>query len=666
MVLVALIAVAQASLTVEFSSTPLPIALDKLSKATGIQLKAKPVLADEVLLIHLEQAPIGPTLEHIAQSLVAKWETQSDGSLLLVPDQHEKQKRRAEKDRREWKRLLNSLVYVKNRLAEQPNELTAEFVQQTKRQKALEEARRKKAEENNDYSGMFVASTSVEQEPAWRACAAILLSMDPKELFAMQNDEVRVFSDQPTQMQVRFSGAVGQILAKYKSELKLTQPTSELARVRMKIVRWETTASYNVSFDGLEQSGKVIDSGFVRMNDDSVRMKARSDERDKNPLATKEEPIQLPQEVQDARLAYASLDDSRNVTPEMRLRQTQILPLWTERALDPVKWEPTQWDMAAQYLAAARRLHQNLVGTVPEITSYVYRLTGSPVHLPTPSQVLHESSIIKRLNDGFVVTYSDDESERISRYKGRQWLRSCAKAGGLTFDVASEIVAGSTSRYPFINWWGDLLRVQFPSNGPHSPLGLMMSEETLWLWGSLSPANRQNLREGRTINLSSIPNEAKSLIHRCVFWRSGLDVKGDPTELLPNGIDGATLQLRIDESTVFQAWNSKDPTDKPSSFAPADFGRGLGKGNSYWERSAAWYSAKDRFKLGTERNYQIVVMLQPGNIPMTLDAAEVLFPEKTALTELPSDIRAAVEKAKETALKQSDESKPDSKPNVDP
>ncbi|MGC5220879.1 hypothetical protein, partial [Escherichia coli] len=75
------------------------------------------------------------------------------------------------------KALDGSFKYVRKRLAQQPAELDAQAVQSYKVRLAAEDERRKAAEAKQDYNQMFVAPTVVEESPAWRVLAKILIQI---------------------------------------------------------------------------------------------------------------------------------------------------------------------------------------------------------------------------------------------------------------------------------------------------------------------------------------------------------------------------------------------------------------------------------------------------------------------------------------------------------
>ncbi|HWA83556.1 MAG TPA: hypothetical protein VG820_08995, partial [Fimbriimonadaceae bacterium] len=291
----------------------------------------------------------------------------------------------------------------------------------------------------------------------------------------------------------------------------------------------------------------------------------------------------------------------------------------------------------------------NLIGTVGDVSGGLY---WKPER-QTPSQVFtHHRYDLLLKPDGWLVAFDHERRVRASRSEARALLDNSWRQGGISVDDAAAWVGRSPDRWPFVDWVGDYIAHLFSGSGPYSALATTINDVSLRLWDSLGPDLRHELRGGKTLSLGRLSPASREQLSKAVYWYEGLDKEGDPTELLPTGIEGGEMSLKIVEKQVFIAWSDKD--GPPTQARPVDaqsFGSFLAKGNTYWEETAEHYQAMNRFRIGTNRTYNLAFTLQPGSVPMTVDLTETLFdPSGKPVDQLPAAIRAEVEKAHAKAL----------------
>lgn len=638
---IAIVAVQAKALTAEFPPTPLPKALAILSKASGLRLAAAPALSNEVLLAHLTEAPIEKTLNHIAESMCAKWK-RIDATEWLEPDPEAESRMAQVKAKEEETHLLNSLAYLRKRLGQEPELLDQKAVAAYLAKKEAQEKQRKLAEEKEDYDHMFLPSTADEESPAWRALARIMLQMDPKDLLAMPNDDREVWAELPTPMQHPFSDEAQHILKQYRQEAALIDSSQFAKRVKLIVNKWEQGSALNVRLEAEDISGKRLDSATARMNDDSERMLIPLSQRDRFEPKPGELPIDPPIDVQEVRKALSSFYKGPD--------KPATLEKWKPTLLDPVRFEPTQWHHGEDLVLAAKGAGKNLVGTVCDLTgSYFWNIE----HL-TPSQLFSKGAEdFLPTSDGWLVVRSHEWRERNSRTNARSLIVRSVQNGGISVDAAAAWASQTTERWPFTSWIGDYLHVLLTGSGPYSALSTTIDDNALRLWASLGTSTIDVLKNGGTVKLSALSEDAKAKMARIVYWYEGLDDNNaDPTEKIPTGISDGTLTMSVVETPVFFGWSSSgQPPANPMPIDAKQFGKYLAGGNSYWEIPAVTYRQYDRFKLGVNRAFTLHFLLNPGAVPMTIRLAETLFdPNTDVVSQLPPDIKAAAEKARLAAV----------------
>jgi hypothetical protein len=637
-----LLAIQQPKITLTMPATRMKSALAILSEATHLRLAASSVYADDVLVANLKDAPADKTLRHLAEALVAKWVAEKDGTMRLVPDADAMRAAEKREQLAASELLDKSLAYLSKRLSEQPDELDDKAIRAYKTKLEAEKNARKAAEAAQDFDRMFLASSAVEETPAWRALARLLPLLDRKELLAMPNDAREVWAERPTPMQHPMPAGSEEVLSQYRREEHLLDPTLEVARVKIVMKKWEHGGAFNAEIIALDASGGKVDQNGARLNADSDQLKISYSVRSAIPALPGEKPIEIPGDARDMRIALKH--DDRN--PE----RPALLTKFRGRLLDPIANEPTQWHVAADLLAAAQASGKNLIGTVNDLVQAGFWRSG-PM---TPNQALkRHAAYVEPSSDGWLVARSTEPVSRVSRPNAAAFLTESVRLGGVQLDSAAAWAGQSPDRYPFVNWIGDYLETLFPAMGRYSVLGTIIDGDSLRIWDALGPVNRAALRNGRTLDLSSMSPQLKAQAQRMAYWMEALDdSKADPTEALPKGINGGSLSLTVSDTPVFYGWSSKEPP--PTTILPVDakgFGTYLAKGNGYFEISADDYRAFDRFRIGKSKAYELRFLLEPGGCPMTLKFRETVFdPSSVPVDRLPEALQAEAEKARLAAL----------------
>ena len=630
--------------TVSFAPCPLPLALERLSAAVGERLECAPALRDEVLVLRLKDADGARVLREVADCLGARWEARGEGRKILLRDPQAARRREQEELQASLDTVRGSLAYLARRLKEQPPTFgaaeAAAFRLKTDQEKRAKEA----AEAAKDYDRMFLASGAAELSPAWRAAARIMPRIGEKELLASPVNSRVVWTEKPTAVQRRFPVGATSILRDYRRELAALNPTAEPARFRLIAKRWEHGGAFNVEFQALDGGGKVVDTAFLRMANDMDRLKTPGAGQKPAPPLPGEKPLPYRDEERE----YATvMSDLEGEGPA----KAALLRKWRPILADPVAHEPTQWLPAGRLLAAAEAMGKNLVGTPGETTGSLYeRLPESE----TPSQFVAKSyGVVER--DGWLILTDPERIARISRSKAKALIGDAVRQGGLALDRVAAWVGASPDRFPFTNWVGDHLSTLLTSGGPYSASAVLHDEYNLRLWDALGGPARRALREGRTIDLNGLPPLGKEWVARLAYWFGGVE-GGEPTEILPDGIAGGTVGMKVEETALILPSSSKEGDARTTMAMSAEMlGKYLAKGDPYREIKVDVFRRFDRYRLGVYREYTLTFLLGPQRIPMSVGLAEsFLDPTAPALTALPRKVQDEVDAARAKA-----EAKPD-------
>ncbi len=426
------------SITITFSATPVPLALEKLSQATGHKLQASANFRDNVILARLKNAPIQPTLNHLAESLTAKWENKPDGTLLLITDTTAIALNKAQQEQESREKLAGSFQYLDKRLAQMPMELDAKFARKHKLRVEQDEKRRQIAKENNDFANMFVFTGVQEETPGWRAAAKLVKLIGSDQLLKMPNNATQVWAEAPTKMQSAFPSTARTILAQYRRELGVFNPNANPSRIKLFAKRWEVGGAFNIAITAYDPLDTKIDHQYIRLNNDSDQMKIPYNQRAKPEGDSKELPMTINAVALEAREALTT-------SPKMPKVQEQLAK-WRLRILDPIAFEPTQWHLSASLIAMAESLDRNLIGTVDDYISSRYWAEAPE----KPTQFLLTRRHLKEASDGFIVAHPANDLNMISREQARALLSKSYTNGGISVDDAAAWIGNSSSKYPSV------------------------------------------------------------------------------------------------------------------------------------------------------------------------------------------------------------------------
>ncbi|CAN5551930.1 hypothetical protein BH11ARM2_BH11ARM2_16140 [soil metagenome] len=612
-------------ITLELMPMPLSVAFERFNTVTGKHWEPAGALRDEVVAVRLDHAPLEEVQAKLAKVMQAKW--QGDR---FVTDEDAKRARTAAQRRASMEKRASSLAYLAQRLAGQPDELTAKAVIATARKKAAEDTLRKDAEARQDWDAMFKFSKAYEEAPAWRAAARIA----PLLPFTMER---QVYSDQPTPMQVRLPIAVGPILDKYRREAKLSGKDASFVRVRVKIEPWGEGSGTSLHFFTLDADGKTLDTTSLRMNGDDEIMNTGGYKEPEIPPG-----VDLPMSAET--LSYFSLVNV-DYKDKSKRDKVKLRGEWADRLAHPVEHEPLVWQRGEAYVRTAAATGKQLVARMSDFQSVRYERNSkwiAPRFLPPVDEGV-------TLDGDWMTVDGRDNDARVDRGSAARLIGESLRQGGVPMESAADFAAKFPPKNdPFMNWVGDELIALFTGKGGYSTLNTTMNENGLRLWGNLTLPQRMALKGGKMLRISRIPFGSREEIRRAVFEIGALD--GEPTELLPNGLDDGDITVKIVETPIVIPWNDKKGLpDEPMPISAENLGRTLAFGNRYWDIPASVAQSWDSYRMGIHRSYKLTIHFDRG--PSYEDKlSESLFPPANGtLSKLPADFAAAVAKARATA-----------------
>jgi len=625
------------TITVTFPPTPVAKAVDLLSKTTDIRLAVAPALTDEVILARLKDAPVEATLQHLAESLCAKWVSRDEGIRWLEPDPKLLHKVEEEKALVEKNHYVNAQQQLLSELAKQPPDWDQKRINTYRELKTKEESEWKlKYTDTDDMIRM-----EPKESPLWRALVLIDSQLDPKELVDMPEGERQVWAEEPTAIQRQFSSYSKQVLQTLRHEVELVAPNQTIRRIKFELHKLIPLA-INTTLTAYFANGNSFEFTSVWLQDiTSSNLPPTSAQVSSPPEG---DPfLQIPPDALEIRKALSSSYSGKD--------RAQLFEKWRNRFVNPVKYEPLQWHHGLDLVLAAEEKNKQLIGTINDFTdSHFWSI--EPLRA---SQVLQqEEDQFVKTSDGWLVLRGNLHSDRPSRFKARDLIQQSLVAGGVTVDAAAEWTSHAAFRFPFLTWVGNYLGELLTNSGPYGTFAGIMNDIDLLFWARLGSQSHAALRRGETLRLTLLPEPARQQLARMVFWQSRLgNSRIEPTDIWPTGRFDGEMKLSVTEKPLLIGWSSvtgstvtKRPLDAES------FGRLLAEGDVNLNANPpSVFRQYDRFRIGVCHAYSLGITLQPGSVPLTLEYLETLFPPENGVVQtLPASFQAAVEKARLDAL----------------
>jgi hypothetical protein len=652
-----------------------------LSDATGVPLVCAPEMRDEVLLLRVRGAPLSEVRERLAEAAGARWEPEGQGYRLTRPPELEAVQRRLEVTRR--------TAEVRASLAAATAPLSKPWTPAAL--KLALPARRE-----SETTGRVDRSWE-RLDPAVRAFMRCLRDVSPDAVAALGAGDRLLFSNLPVGRerplgagarealaqlvpeQKRFGevlkqagvapGFEDEVLARFRRSddfpmgphmpwRRLSPYTRAPARVLLSVERkWQWT--YELSFTVLDAGNRqVVSLGDFTLGDDLIRTRDMSAAR---PAAAVARELVRLTPASRALLEFFSRRAAATPGAPPRLPPHELRALLS----DPEGHEPLGLIVSDAYLTLAEDHSLNLAAALPDrLAEDALGLDASKgVRLADVLSLPNYARPMVREHRGswLVVRPSDPYEARLERGDRRVLgvvCRRVLESGRVRIEDAAALAAASGNKpmYHFSNQY------LWAISGGEYNSGGYGNWTFLALYGSLNPEQRRKLLDGGAVRFNQLDARQRALAERAVFgaryngsWvstgrapRNLGELADEPFETYPAGLpaDGTVRVSRRRHRLVsFLQPPARGVEDAFWSF-DADEGDGPGGYSGPGIRLPKDGFSGVRYQLRLQESVEVSVTHTPWTRGSAVYVEEPGLPlaPAGALTDLPADLRARVEK----------------------
>jgi hypothetical protein len=558
-----------------------PQLMQELSRAAHVPLFAPKAFQNDILVIHVREAPLADLLAKIGDLTAADWQAKGEGFELVRSRAKQKAEEQAEFDR-EVAMFQKAIDKQKKNLStlEPWTEQTA-----TRLANNLNDLQKSQPSNGRFENGVWKRMQELDNKaPGGRAMTRILASLNAKELAALPADYKIVFSDRPTNMQRPLPTGVipglqqlvaeqniwadvaGKVFGEpqggmYSTASWMKQPfDGQVGKVLLMISKTKQSAyqTTNIEIAACNRKGTILVRGNQYLNTANF-------EDYKQPAP---QPGEQPLPV--SKFAEAVRKSFDRSTPSIAAKNMpkDIVDL----LCDPEHHEPLAFATGELLISLAQAKGENLIAQVNDESFMV--AAGASLGKMTPSMVLKMLSTaglnVEEKADWLVISPQAAASSRLDRLDraaiGR-FVRATVREhhAGLE-EQAVYAVACRGDIYNTLGYVLALLSGLTPGTD-------YFETPTLRLYGLMDAAQRQALAKGARINLGALSAAQIEVVNKMVFGmnpnlsptaapNNGAGVANaaqefyngigqEPTEMFPNGIPrNSTLDLDIQADLV--------------------------------------------------------------------------------------------------------------------
>ncbi|MBS1714160.1 MAG: hypothetical protein JST30_07460 [Armatimonadetes bacterium] len=670
-------------LTFETAGTTVAKALESISKSAGVNWKAAPQTAPDIVVLRFENAALGEVKEKLARAVSGKWETQTDGTELLVADENQ----RRDEQRADESAYIESLKKGLQSMA-----------------KALEPP---KKPEKRVVDGEEVEEESYEASAGHKLLARLVSAIRLSDISSLKPGERTVFSTNPTAMQraIRPQG-LDQAIAEYvkfhndvygntggvetgpvdeggmtdadrkqamdlMKQLGYEEPKqpgkiqTAVAKVLLVVERSDSSRgdSVQVGYRLFDPSGKCLATQQMSLGgwDYMEAVPASSSVQDtKEPPAKPVDPdLNVPFKPSDEVVELI-----KSMNPMGGGEPKDVSDALRAKLARPDEYEPLSYIAGQQILAIATAKKANLAACVPDEIAETGMTPMGEGTLAAIKEGLERETKWEAAT-GWIVVRPDapakSRAHRLDRVALAQFLAKCAGRDVPTLDMIADYAAKNE---PLVESPAAMPGVFFVCPGAFR---IVMTYQASWdmlrLYGLLSPGTRQSLKQGQPVSIGAMGGPVSAQVRKMVYGTGadfttsptdpnrprglfvgmGMGMRGDgqiedfrhePTEFMPNGLPGnATLTVRSAQSSYVA------PTDTKGFFAKFLNGLGPEDLGMLWSFSdmpngaefASMFPKATKFKVGSREELTFSINLVQGvrqihylqEDTMPKDAAEV-------------------------------------------
>lgn len=596
------------SLTLDLVATPVPRALETLSKETGLRLASTAEMGREVIILRLKDAPVSTVLEHIAKVTTGRWDRESDGTLRLIADNGA---RRVEANaaREAYTRRVQKALdeFIKPVLG------VATFDE-----KAAQEAARSGG---GMMFGMFGGAGNLgNANPASRAIARLARDIGARTLASIDENQRVVFSTNPTRMQRAMPSSAGATFRELVSEhriyaravgdrmrdVKLDAETQEAMNAMREMfgigmqerplegppARALMVVSRNTLFGGLQMDLRVYDANgnVVLAGSQSLNIGGGLFDITEftQPNANAPKPNAQEQPMKLSELSTQKLRMGRGAGGPMGA-PTPVSEELKKELLRPDVRDPLSYAESEALIETASRRNLQLVANLPDDASgwSVFGLSGESI---TPSAFLERlqkngNVQIQETNGYMLVQPLDGDRARRTRVERTSLARLLGSSAGKEFVPLDAMAAYALVNPPVLQTPAALPYLTlFAPDAMASGFGGRGDWNMLRLYGTLSAGQRQSMQRGLSLGLLS-PTQ-RTIVEQMLFgpdtqlqaldpnakpsdlpWFFDFsrfsvpkDFRTEPTEAMANGLPAqGTITLNVSDDLVAKPTGASMP-----------------------------------------------------------------------------------------------------------
>lgn len=587
-------------------------ALAEISAKTGVQLQSTPIMDREVLVLRLKDAPLGEVMRKIAGATAGAWEKKGY-IYYLVADMTKRQQEAATAQQKYVEGIAKRLQKMREEMA-----------------KAKEPpVKTGGADDADDMMGFLsMGESSIQKMVVALGAAAIAQVPEGGRI---------VYASQPTRMQRALPGNVaaliGEFIAEYnKQAIADKQSDDDLAGAppeaaafleifkpkKREVIKGNPAKVLvalersNGMFGGVKLEVKLFDGNGVvlaaQSSQVSVDMPFDPEEFGKPaPAPTKPSPkIELSpvsKELFNAGRSFSSMGGASNL---------KLSPALMAAFADPVAHDPLSFIDSEGLIAVAENRDRQLVADLPDdLLSFWQNLKAKGD--------LTVDSFLAGLKDGDATVLTDADgwlvvspgqpvearADRTDRYALRTLIQAAQRQGYVSLDDLSAYALKNDS--PMDGAPASTAYIMIFA--PNAVQGSMMGStdwDLLRLYGNLSLAQRQTLKDGGRVGFGQLPPAAQNLLNQMLFGAKtnlqvetnqpkkdsdplmdmmmsqisrfgrgdgGGDYRTEPTEVMPQGLPPAGyLQVAFTSEPIAMAQTVSTDFGRNFALSPLELG----------------------------------------------------------------------------------------------
>lgn len=543
--------------------------LPEIGAKAGIDLRPAANIADELLLVRVEDAPVGELMTKIAQAVGAEWVQEGDIYRLARPNSIIESERRAEIEERA-KRLRRALEKFTADVRKSPN-WTLDDVRAAKQKSQRDANQQRQLLQGQNIGGTlrsFSFGGGSEISPAGRALARMISMVNINDLAALESGERVVFSTSPTRMQKSIAGGVQEVFRILAQEQRLwdqlqdtspgqqggilrrplpggASPSGPASRALIIASRMGFGDAIQLTLLVSDANGNVVASHMGLLGEIAI---AFGSDREQNPEVDygPAQPIALSDEAKafgsmlnsagglmgsaiNFSIETGAAGDSIRIVSPMAGATTKRMPLspeWRQKIVSPTTWEPLASLPSELVLAVADAQSSNLIASLPDES--LVRSTSLLGSNGTPNtvqvlQAMETSWDMKVTREGnfmvarpvFPVTARKTKANRV---RLERLLRNLDRNERLSLDDLAAYAYGQPSARGPDSLDSALLRLLDPIVADQEFLqGMSGQRDMLRLWGSFSPSQRQSLAGGYPLPVGSLSADQQAIVARMTY-----------------------------------------------------------------------------------------------------------------------------------------------------